>query len=229
MYWQGQGKQKLKKIRKRYIMKNQYCRECRVVGNSTGPLCLPSISCTACAGGMTGIPYASTRTGFVSSPMICSGWADLRRLKNMNHTSSAMMAHPPTAAPTLIPAMAPVLSPSLPPLLIVWLLPLLASLDSPVVVGEVSVLVDDVEDVEEDVDDSGSSKSKQFPNIGWHPDPQYVLSPPQNPFVEQQSPYVLPWQVTLLVRVAPQDPVRLIVWTLASLQVPNSSWHPSPQ
>jgi hypothetical protein len=65
--------------------------------------------------------------------------------------------------------------------------------------------------------------------MDWHPAPQYVLSPPQNPFVEQQSPYVLPWQVTLLVSVAPQDPVLLIVWTLASLQVPNSSWHPSPQ
>lgn len=75
---------------------------------------------------------------------------------------------------------------------------------APRLVDDADVEVEVLSDVAVVVEDS--SLDEQLPNILWHPAPQYVAFLPQYPFSEQQSPYVLPWQVMLLVDVAPHDP-----------------------
>jgi hypothetical protein len=78
--------------------------------------------------------------------------------------------------------------------------------------GEVEIDMDAAVDAEAEADvvvvEFVSALEPHSPQDIWHPTPQYVSSPPQYPWDEQQLPHIEPVQIKPLV--PPHEPVVLI-------------------
>ena len=78
--------------------------------------------------------------------------------------------------------------------------------------GEVEIDVDAAVDAEAEADvvvvEFVSALEPHSPQDVWHPTPQYVSSPPQYPWDEQQLPHIEPVQIKPLD--PPHEPVVLI-------------------